>query len=612
MSIAAKSRKILSKSFAMLVLAGYLATSSFAQPTILFNNGAQFYTGTTAILHLNGGFQNDNSAATVNVFENNGIMTIASSGTPGSVFLTTNSILQGNGTFLVEQNWINDAFFIAGSSTVNFNGSLQEFITSTTSTNTTFNNLVLTGTGFGNNRKKTLQLVNANITSNGTLTINDRELETLTNTMFVLNPSATCITNNITPGSEGFVSSSFNIGGSGSLSRVTNSTAGYFYPTGSSASGTRYRPLILTPASGSANTYTARLGYNDATSDGFNTAALDTTMCIVNPVFYHEIRRSSGSDNADIEIFYDQTTDGGWDGMAKWNSFTPGIWNEMGTVTAATGIPLSSVLKVNWADFSFSPYILSRKKPQIPVLTCAAVCVNSSGNIFTATGSGSTYTWTSPAGTSILSGQNTGSATIFWGSQSGQVSVSTSSSLGCPSSPAFCTVNPSAPAIAAFTSVLTASTYNFTDLSTGGVNQWAWDFGDGSLSNLQNPTHSFSICGPQKICLIASKNNCIDTLCSDIEVNQLNSIPNIFTPDGDDINDRFIINNSCLKDYHLEIFNRWGMKVFETFFAGGGWDGYTAGGVQSPDGTYFYILKTTSFTGKDDSTNGFVSLVRKK
>jgi len=603
-------KKILSKSFALLVLTGNLATTSSAQ-ILFFNNGAKIYTGTSAVIYINGGFQNDNSAATPNFFENNGTMTIATSGTPGSVFLTANSILQGNGTYLVEQNWTNDATFIAGNSTVNFNGTLQEYITSTTATITTFNNLVLAGTGFGNNRKKTLQLVDAKIGANGTLNLNDRELETLTQTLFVLNPSNTCVTNSTILGSEGFVSSNFNIGGSGSLSRVTNSILSYIFPTGSSVSGTRYRPVILTPASGSANTYTARLGYNDAVSDGFNTAALDTTMCIVNPIFYHEIKRSSGNDNADIEIFYNQTADGGWDGMAKWNSITPGIWNDMGAVTANVNIPLSSVLKVNWADFSNSPYILSRKKPPIPGLTCASVCPNSLGNTFSAVGTGSSYTWTSPAGTTITSGQNTSAVTIDWGAVSGPVSVTTSSPLGCASSAASCTVNPSSAVVTAFSSAPTGLKYDFTDISTGGANQWSWDFGDGSVSTLQNPSHTYAACGPQRICLTASKDNCVDTACSDIDVNELYIIPNIFTPDGDGINDIFFINNSCIKEYTLEIYNRWGMKIFES--SSGGWDGRTKSGVEVSDGTYYYIFKAVSLlAGKDYNSKGFVSLVRKK
>jgi hypothetical protein len=131
-----------------------LAFTGFAQ-TILFNNGALVYTGPTAIVQVNGGFQNDGAAGVTPVFENNGTMTIANSGTPGSVILSNGSTLQGNGTYYVEQDWTNDAIFSAGVSSVIMNGDLQQFITSTTGTVTTFNNLTLTGSGIANNRKKT-------------------------------------------------------------------------------------------------------------------------------------------------------------------------------------------------------------------------------------------------------------------------------------------------------------------------------------------------------------------------------------------------------------------------------------------------------------------------
>ena len=121
------------------------------------------------------------------------------------------------------------------------------------------------------------------------------------------------------------------------------------------------------------------------------------------------------------------------------------------------------------------------------------------------------------------------------------------------------------------------------------------------------------VCGLKKICLIASKNTCVDTVCSEIDLNAIFNVPNVFTPDGDGINDQFFINNtSCLKEYHLAILNRWGMTIFETTLEGNGWDGHTASGVPSPEGTYYYILKTTSLSGKDETTKGFLSLIRGK
>jgi len=48
-------------------------------------------------------------------------------------------------------------------------------------------------------------------------------------------------------------------------------------------------------------------------------------------------------------------------------------------------------------------------------------------------------------------------------------------------------------------------TVTFTNLTTGGANQWHWDFGDGTFSTLQNPTHVYSIVGTQTVTLLAGK-----------------------------------------------------------------------------------------------------------
>lgn len=600
------SRSSFGKAAALLLLAGGTNLTGFSQ-TIFFNNGAQIYTGPAAVVQVNGGFQND--GATGN-FENNGTLYVANSGTAGTVRLTNNSTMQGNGTCYVEQDWINDANFIAGASTVNMNGNLQQFITSTTGTVTNFNNLTLTGTGTGVNRKKTLQSVNSNVGLTGTLTINDRELETQTNTMSVLNPATGSVTNNTTPFSEGFVSSSLG----GFFARATNSASAYTFPTGSSVGTTRYRPMVLTPSAAGTDMYAARLGNNNATTDGFNTGSLDSMMCTVNPLFYHQMYRVIGADNANIDIYYNAAADGGWDEMGQWGTGSTTRWNNMGSVTATTGTPYSDVLKVNWTDFANTPYILARKRPDMPAFACNPVCANSTGNAFTATGGTGTYTWTSPAGTTITSGQGTANVSIDWNATSGPISVTTSSALGCASYPSSCTVTVSAAPVAAFdTAAAGGFNYNFTDHSTGSVTSWAWNFGDGSSSSAQNPSHDFNGNGTQNVCLaVANSIGCADTTCMNIVIDatEFINIPNVFTPDGDGKNDFFYISSSGLKDFQLEIYNRWGTKVFSSSDDGVKWDGRSTAGVELADGTYYFIMKGTSISHKDVSKTGFISLIR--
>lgn len=53
---------------------------------------------------------------------------------------------------------------------------------------------------------------------------------------------------------------------------------------------------------------------------------------------------------------------------------------------------------------------------------------------------------------------------------------------------------------------------NFSDLSTGNVNKWFWQFGDGTTSTEQNPVHFYVDTGYFNVTLIAFNNGCTDTL----------------------------------------------------------------------------------------------------
>lgn len=83
-------------------------------------------------------------------------------------------------------------------------------------------------------------------------------------------------------------------------------------------------------------------------------------------------------------------------------------------------------------------------------------------------------------------------------------------------------------------------------------------------------------------------------------------IPNVFSPNGDLINDYFALRGFCLNSkFLLQIFNRWGVKVFETTDRHNYWDGKINGGPDATDGVYYYIILVdeTTFTG-------FVQIVR--
>jgi PKD repeat protein len=58
----------------------------------------------------------------------------------------------------------------------------------------------------------------------------------------------------------------------------------------------------------------------------------------------------------------------------------------------------------------------------------------------------------------------------------------------------------------------------FTDLSSNSPNAWAWDFGDGGTSTLQNPTHTYAVIGLFNVCLTATNDCGASTTCNDVDV----------------------------------------------------------------------------------------------
>ncbi len=83
-------------------------------------------------------------------------------------------------------------------------------------------------------------------------------------------------------------------------------------------------------------------------------------------------------------------------------------------------------------------------------------------------------------------------------------------------------------------------------------------------------------------------------------------VPNVITPNEDEINDMLFI--PCLENYpntKLAIFNRWGDQVYESDNYQNDWEG-TYNGNPVPDGTFYYIMILP--TG--DELQGFVEVRR--
>ena len=88
------------------------------------------------------------------------------------------------------------------------------------------------------------------------------------------------------------------------------------------------------------------------------------------------------------------------------------------------------------------------------------------------------------------------------------------------------------------------------------------------------------------------------------------TIPNVFTPNNDGINDLFKTSVERYENFDLTIYNRWGEIVFKTLDPDGSWDG-KKNGLDCSEGTYYYIIDVyDAQKKKTENFKGFISLIR--
>jgi hypothetical protein len=153
----------------------------------------------------------------------------------------------------------------------------------------------------------------------------------------------------------------------------------------------------------------------------------------------------------------------------------------------------------------------------------------------------------------------------------------------------------------------------FTDLSEGATS-WLWNFGDGKISELQNPTYHFVKVGHQTILLeVSNSDQCTDTISQKLLV----AFDRLFPPNGfspnapNEVDREFLLNSDGVstEGYHLTVLSRWNDIVFEAKDEIKGWDGRMNNGALAPAGVYVWILNYTDFLGRRHRQTGTVTLV---
>jgi gliding motility-associated-like protein len=590
----------------------------------LFYNIGEVYIDSGVTVHVNGTFSNAVTAHAKQLptlLENNGTITTRNDKNPGHFIINNTATVRGNGTYNVEQNWINNSpNFEANRSKVVLDGDLLQLITG--SEVTTFSQLILTGTGLtGTDRVKQLRI---DCIVKDTLNLNDRELAADSFEMYVDNPAIEALLFSDTLGKEGYVSSLIGSSQNGRLARKTsNSAEAYIFPVGSSInppSGKEYvyRPVEITPSSASLNIFNVRFTYNDPTDDGYDVDRYDTSTCTVNDLYYHMINHPLGFDSAHTAIVYDPIEDGTYDRLSRWQFSPDSSWNIQLKSRLSSDVTYNRITLRNNRIFSNDtmPFALSDLFPDKPTVTGPGeVCSGSNNQLFIASSNTNFYEWQVPAGVTIASGAENDSVRLNFGNTGGYILGVASSATGtCKevSDSVLVIVNPTP--TAAFmidtNDVFTRFKIQFTDTSSGTPVEWLWHFGDGDSSLSPIPRHAYDEIGEYPVVLtIKDAKGCIDSTSMLIRIIEGIKIPNVFTPNGDGVNDFFRIANSGLSNYTIRIFNRWGNLVFETTAPEIVWDGRTPSGAEVLPGTYYYILDAGSTT-TDYSTKGYITVFR--
>jgi gliding motility-associated-like protein len=138
-----------------------------------------------------------------------------------------------------------------------------------------------------------------------------------------------------------------------------------------------------------------------------------------------------------------------------------------------------------------------------------------------------------------------------------------------------------------------------------------WIFGDGIVCNNCGQT---AILPRISNCYRVEATNSAgckssDDVCVTVTENFSAFFPNSFTPNGDGLNDVFLILGQGISDVKLDIYNKWGERLFSSNDQDNGWDG-TLKGLACDAGVYTYNISYKGLNNKHYSKTGSITLVR--
>ena len=134
------------------------------------------------------------------------------------------------------------------------------------------------------------------------------------------------------------------------------------------------------------------------------------------------------------------------------------------------------------------------------------------------------------------------------------------------------------------------------------------------MTNLSGHSIIYDSVGSYTTMLVAHSSNCSDTTY--VVVNVVESqpldfeVPNVFTPNGDGVNDFFSLGATNVKELEVTIVNRWGNLIYQSDNVNFQWDGKDMKGQLVTEGVYFYNYRVKGMLDDELTGHGFVTLER--
>ena len=145
---------------------------------------------------------------------------------------------------------------------------------------------------------------------------------------------------------------------------------------------------------------------------------------------------------------------------------------------------------------------------------------------------------------------------------------------------------------------------NIQATATGGIAPYSFQWWNGFVGNSINlglNPGNYSL-------TVTDANNCINDTSFKIASLTSECIPNVFSPNGDNINDSWSLEDTFLySDSKVSIYGRFGSLIFESVGYYEKWNGTNTNGDEVPDGVYFYSIELGNGF---DPINGTISILR--